>query len=113
MKKRDLPVNVLKYAILILILFFLLFPLYWVLVTSFKTNMEAYMATPTFFPASPTFQSYVNLFTKNNDFFTYNRNKNSRKYWVFRLKCRYSVGINRDVYTFIASFDCHKRPLFQ
>lgn len=71
MKKRDLPVNVLKYAILILILFFLLFPLYWVLVTSFKTNMEAYMATPTFFPASPTFQSYVNLFTKNNDFFTY------------------------------------------
>ena len=55
MKKRDLPVNVLKYAILILILFFLLFPLYWVLVTSFKTNMEAYMATPTFFPASPTF----------------------------------------------------------
>ncbi len=58
MKKRDLPINVLKYAILILILFFLLFPLYWVLVTSFKTNMEAYMATPTFFPASPTFQSY-------------------------------------------------------
>ncbi len=74
MKKRDLPVNILKYVVLILILFFLLFPLYWVTVTSFKTNMEAYMATPTFFPKSPTVQSYINLFTKNNDFFVYYKN---------------------------------------
>lgn len=43
----------------------------------------------------------------------YDGNKNARKYWVFQPKCRYSVGINRDVYTFITSFDCHKRPLFQ
>ena len=42
-----------------------------------------------------------------------NRNKNARKYWVFRLKCRYSVGINRDVYTFITLFDCRKQPLFR
>ena len=70
MKKRDLPINVLKYAILILILFFLLFPLYWVLVTSFKTNMEAYMATPTFSRQAPPSRA-MNLFTKNNDFFTY------------------------------------------
>ncbi len=74
MKKRDLPVNILKYVVLILILFFLLFPLYWVTVTSFKTNMEAYMATPTFFPKAPTVQSYINLFTKNNDFFVYYKN---------------------------------------
>lgn len=74
MKKRDLPVNILKYVVLVLILFFLLFPLYWVTVTSFKTNMEAYMATPTFFPKSPTVQSYINLFTKNNDFFVYYKN---------------------------------------
>ena len=43
----------------------------------------------------------------------YYRNKNVRKYWVFWLKCRYSVGINRDVYTFITSFDCRKQPLFR
>lgn len=43
----------------------------------------------------------------------YSRNKNVRKYWVFWLKCRYSVGINRDVYTFITSFDCRKQPLFR
>lgn len=41
------------------------------------------------------------------------RNKNAQKYWVFRPKCRYSVGINRDVYTFITSFDCRKQPLFR
>ena len=43
----------------------------------------------------------------------YNRNKKARKFWVFRPKCRYSVGINRDVYTFITTFDCRKQPLFQ
>ena len=43
----------------------------------------------------------------------YYGNKNVRKYWVFWLKCRYSVGINRDVYTFITSFDCRKQPLFR
>lgn len=74
MKKRDLPLNILKYGVLIIILFFLLFPLYWVLVTSFKTNMEAYMSTPTFIPNSPTLQSYIKLFTQNNDFFTYYKN---------------------------------------
>lgn len=42
-----------------------------------------------------------------------NGNKNARKFWVFRPKCRYSVGINRGVYTFITSFDCRKQPLFR
>ncbi|NLE15908.1 MAG: carbohydrate ABC transporter permease, partial [Spirochaetales bacterium] len=36
-----------KYVLLVSILLFLLFPLYWVLVTSFKTNMEAYQYPPT------------------------------------------------------------------
>ena len=74
MKNRDLHLNILKYGVLILILFFLLFPLYWVLITSFKTNMEAYMSPPTFIPAEPTVQSYINLFTKNQDFFVYYKN---------------------------------------
>lgn len=43
----------------------------------------------------------------------YYRNKKARKFWVFRPKCRYSVGINRGVYTFITSFDCRKQPLFR
>jgi multiple sugar transport system permease protein len=63
-----------KYAVLVIIFFFLLFPIYWVLITSFKTNMEAYKFPPSFFPLHPTFHSYVNLFTKENAFFVYYKN---------------------------------------
>jgi multiple sugar transport system permease protein len=60
--------------VLVIIFLFLLFPLYWVLITSFKTNMEAYRFPPTFFPAEPTVQSYFNLFTVQNAFFVYYKN---------------------------------------
>ncbi|MEG1389509.1 MAG: carbohydrate ABC transporter permease [Angelakisella sp.] len=63
-----------KYTVLAIILLFLLFPIFWVLLTSFKTNMEAYRFPPTFLPDAPTFQSYIDLFTKNNDFFNYYKN---------------------------------------
>lgn len=74
MKEKNAALTAAKWAVLVLILLFLLFPLYWVLITSFKTNMEAYRATPTFFPDAPTVESYVKLFTENNDFFTYYKN---------------------------------------
>ena len=74
MKRQELGLNIIKYVALFIILLFLLFPLYWVLMTSFKTNMEAYRSVPTFIPAGPTVQSYINLFTKNNDFFVYYKN---------------------------------------
>lgn len=66
--------SMLKYVVLIVILIFLLFPIYWVLITSFKTNMEAYRFPPTFLPQAPNLQSYVSLFTKNSDFFVYYKN---------------------------------------
>jgi multiple sugar transport system permease protein len=65
---------ILKYSVLVLILLFLLFPIYWVLITSFKTNMEAYRFPPTFFPEKPGLSAYISLFTKYNDFFTYYKN---------------------------------------
>lgn len=73
MNKRSLSnfSKLIRYLVLIVILFFLLFPIYWMFITSIKTNMEAYRFPPTFFPTSPTVQSYVNLFTKNNQFFVY------------------------------------------
>lgn len=74
MKRQELGLNIIKYVALFIILLFLLFPLYWVLMTSFKTNMEAYRSVPTFIPAEPTVQSYINLFTKNNNFFVYYKN---------------------------------------
>ena len=74
MKRQELGLNIIKYVVLFIILLFLLFPLYWVLMTSFKTNMEAYRSVPTFIPEAPMVQSYINLFTENNDFFVYYKN---------------------------------------
>lgn len=61
----------LRYFVLVAIILFLLFPIYWMLATSFKTNMEAYQYPPTFFPADVSLSSYLSLFTQNNQFFVY------------------------------------------
>jgi multiple sugar transport system permease protein len=74
MKRTNIAGDILKYGILVLIMLFLLFPIYWVLITSFKTNMEAYRFPPALFPAKPGVGAYINLFTKHNDFFTYYKN---------------------------------------
>ena len=74
MAKTKMITGILRYVLLCLILCFLLLPIYWVIATSFKTNIEAYRFPPTFFPHYPTIQSYVNLFVYNNDFFVYYRN---------------------------------------
>lgn len=73
MKQSNLG-RFIKYAVLVIILFFLLFPVLWVLLTSFKSNMEAYRFPPTFFPERFSIEGYIKLFTVNNDFFTYYKN---------------------------------------
>ena len=69
--KPNKSFSVLKIFLLCLILLFLLFPIYWMFVTSLKTNMEAYLYPPTFAPMNATFESYIDLFTVNNQFFVY------------------------------------------
>ena len=66
--------RVMRYLVLALLLVFLLFPVLWVVLTSFKSNMEAYRYPPTFIPEAPTLGGYISLFTVNNDFFTYYKN---------------------------------------
>ena len=63
-----------RYFVLVVILLMLLFPLYWVVLTSFKTNMEAYAYPPTFIAENPTVQAYISLFTENAEFFVYYKN---------------------------------------
>lgn len=70
-EKKFSPFNIFKYVLLILILLFLLFPIYWMFVSSLKTNMEAYQYPPTFFPQKIVTDAYVSLFTVNNQFFVY------------------------------------------
>ncbi len=60
-----------RAIVLLIIMLFLLFPIYWMLVTSFKTNMEAYLYPPSFFPKNFVLDGFRNLFTENNEFFVY------------------------------------------
>ncbi len=91
LKKDPLLFAVGKYALLVIILLFLLFPLYWVLITSFKTNMEAYLYPPTFIPHSPVADSFVKLFTEHNQFFVYYRNNLIVSAAVSLLCCAFAI----------------------
>jgi len=47
------------YFLIFIFLFGVLFPFYWMIVTSFKGYGELYLFPPTFFPRAPTFGNYV------------------------------------------------------
>lgn len=74
MKSKKTAMNVLKWVVLLAIMFYLLFPIYWVVLTAFKTNMESYLYPPTFIPKEPTLQGFINLFTNYPEFFVYYKN---------------------------------------
>lgn len=65
--------KVLSCLVLAAILLFLLFPIYWMGLTSLKTNMEAYKYPPTFW-TSPVHDAYEKLFFESNEFFVYYAN---------------------------------------
>jgi multiple sugar transport system permease protein len=41
----------------------LIFPIYWMIISSFKSEVEIFALKPTFFPQSPTVYGYVKMFT--------------------------------------------------
>jgi multiple sugar transport system permease protein len=54
-------IGVTRYMVLFVLLLFLIFPIYWMVITSFKTNMVIYRVPPEWFPRFPTLASYVKL----------------------------------------------------
>lgn len=80
-----------KYLVLAIILLFLLFPLYWVTITSFKTNMEAYRFPPTFVPHNPVLDSFSKLFTQHNQFFVYYQNNFIVSFCVAIMCCVFAI----------------------
>lgn len=56
--------KVLGYVVLILFLILILFPFYWMFITSFKPNTEISAYPPTYFPVAPTFSHYIEAFGK-------------------------------------------------
>ena len=62
-------------AIIVLTVYFLfsLFPIYWMVITSIKTDEEIHTPKPTYFPKKPTFNNYISIFkTRPYLRYTYN-----------------------------------------
>ncbi|MGL1890114.1 MAG: carbohydrate ABC transporter permease [Spirochaetaceae bacterium] len=67
MKKRDLSIGKIISIVGIIILgLFLMFPLYWLIITSFKTNMDIYKFPPQFIPVNFTLDNYILLLKDNS-----------------------------------------------
>lgn len=65
--------TVFKYLVILVIFFFLLFPVYWMLVTSLKTNVESYRIIPTLWPEKLSIEGYLTLF-RDGKFVIYYKN---------------------------------------
>lgn len=73
MKKRISVKKLLLYMVIAVYVAFVLFPYYWVFVTSIKPNNELMVAPPSFWPSNPTFSHYVDLMNGTN-FWLYYKN---------------------------------------
>ncbi len=58
------PYRVLSVILLIVLTLLFLFPLYWIITGSFKTQQVINARTPVWFPMNPTTNNYVRLFQK-------------------------------------------------
>lgn len=72
-KSKKLFSKILFTAALVVFLLFILFPIYWCLVTSFKPSAEITSKNVTYWPAAFTFQNYVEAWTRSG-FSTYFKN---------------------------------------
>lgn len=59
-----------RYVVLATAFLVVLFPLYWMIITSFKTKLELFATPPTFFPKHIQWANYVEAF-QNRPFFTF------------------------------------------
>lgn len=66
MKKKLTYSNILAVILILLLGLFLLFPLYWIGITTFKTNMDIYRFPPQFLPVHITFSNYIEIFQDNS-----------------------------------------------
>lgn len=72
-RHKGAVLGVLKYLVIAAIFLFLLFPVYWMLVTSLKMNTESYRVVPTLWPEAISLEGYITLF-KDGKFFLYYKN---------------------------------------
>jgi multiple sugar transport system permease protein len=63
MIKENIKVRLSVYLGLIVGLIFTLFPVFWILISSVKTNTEIFAYPPSFIPQDFTYSAYINIFT--------------------------------------------------
>lgn len=66
MEKNAVSKQIIVYVTLGIMLLFALFPLYWMLNTSFKSQGEIYSMTPSFWPKHASWGAYEKLMTEKN-----------------------------------------------
>lgn len=65
MKKKAIQTGVLLVVLILLGIFFA-FPLYWTIITSFKTSAQVFVEKPIFFMDTLYLDNYIEIFTKSN-----------------------------------------------
>jgi multiple sugar transport system permease protein len=55
-----------RLILIVLAMFITLVPVYWMVNTSLKAQVEVFSTPPTFWPQNPTLNNYVNLFTRRH-----------------------------------------------
>lgn len=60
-RPKNVVLGIIKYAVIIVIFLFLLFPVYWMLITSLKMNAESYRVVPTLWPEQLSIDGYRTL----------------------------------------------------
>src|SRR5512135_3252369 len=73
MRDKVFESRALSYSIAIVLLSFMMLPIYWTVVTAFKPDAETYIFPPVYFPKDPTFTPFQLLF-ESYPFWDYIRN---------------------------------------
>lgn len=64
--KRKKILTILQYALAVLVTLFMIFPLYWMFISSVKSQEEILLALPTFWPKEWHFENYSNVMQRAN-----------------------------------------------
>ncbi len=62
MHRKKRRQQIIYFVVATLCVIFLIFPIYWMVISSFKTEGELFAVVPTFFPRELTVQGYVKMF---------------------------------------------------
>ena len=65
-KRKKRLYAVIQYSLAIVVMLFVLFPVYWMLISSVKSQEEVLLAVPTFWPKEFHFENYKTVFSKVN-----------------------------------------------